>query len=148
MECIYKEVAVSSVDQPGDDPSLSAPNQQLLPTCRAPHFMSLKRFPDLYKSSPGTGDTHANQMYFLLSSCSNSISSKPQFSDWVFTSPKQPHECPVEYFFFFFLCWNLSCTGHPITRLSDCHFEQQSYRDESQATCYVPSWNNYIDSQQ
>lgn len=66
------KVAVSSIDCLGDDP-LSAPNQQLLPTCLAPHFTSLNHFLDLYKSSPGTRDTHAHQMCFLSLSCSNLI---------------------------------------------------------------------------
>lgn len=66
------KVAISSIDCLGDDP-LSAPNQQLLPTSLAPHFMSLNHFLDLYESSPGTRETHAHQMCFLPLSCSNLI---------------------------------------------------------------------------
>lgn len=38
-------MVISSVDCLDDDP-LSAPYEQILPTCLAPHFMSLNRFLD------------------------------------------------------------------------------------------------------
>lgn len=62
-EVWINKVAISSIDWLVDNP-LSAPNQQLLPTCLAPHFMSLNRFLHSYKSRPGTWETHANQMWF------------------------------------------------------------------------------------
>lgn len=58
-------VAISSIDWLVDD-LLSEPNQQLLPTCLAPHLMSMNHFLDLHKSSLGTRETHANQMCYLL----------------------------------------------------------------------------------
>lgn len=60
------KVAISFIDWLADDP-LSAPNRQLLPTCLVPRFKSLNNFQDLYKSTPETRKSQANQ------SCSNLI---------------------------------------------------------------------------
>ena len=63
------KVAISSIDRLLDDP-VSEPNQQLMPTCSAPLFISLCWFQDLYKGSPGIQEELMLTKCALSSTCS------------------------------------------------------------------------------